>query len=317
MIGDYLNVLVLFMIVAIGYALTYKKIFSQEINHALTTLLLSITLPFMLVICITNDFTKKEFIQMLPEIVLPFLGIMVLTLLSWLTTLVFRIDKKKRGLFMNVCSMSSTIFFGIPITLAVFGGKGLPYGLIYYIAQTVIYWTVGMIILKTDINYYPDTEKQKLSLKTILTNILTPPFIAFLVGTALLLFEIKIPSFLEHFLSYLGNMTSPLAMLVVGSLLFFTDIKSLKLHKEVVLVVIFRFIIAPAVVLCLGYLLKTDAMMLKVTVIMCALPIPNTTVILVNKFKTDIQLATGALTYTTLIFLLYIPVLLWTINTFI
>lgn len=316
MISDYLNVLVLFMIVALGYGLTYKKIFSQDINHSLTTLLLVVTLPCMLVMSMVSEFTKPEFLKMLPDIGLPFLGIITLTLLSWLTTFVFKIDKKRRGLFMNLSSMSSAIFFGIPITQAVFGNKGLPCGLIYYVAQTIFYWTIGIIILKTDINHYPNAEKQKMNVKTILSGIFTAPFNAFLIGTALLLISIKIPSFFEHFLSYLGNMTSPLAMLIVGSLIFFTDLKNLKIQKAVVLILIFRFIIAPAVFLGLGYLLHTDPLMLKVSVIICALPIPNITVILVNKFKTDTELAASVLTYSTLVFLVYMPVLLWIMSNF-
>lgn len=54
--------------------------------------------------------------------------------------------------------------------------------------------------------------------------------------------------------------------------------------------------------------------MLKVTVIMCALPIPNGTVILVNKFKTDTAFAASVLAYSVLIFLVYMPLLLWLIH---
>lgn len=312
MLSDYINVLVLFMIIGLGYFLTYKKTFTQISNQALTTLLLSVTLPLMLIINIKKDFMRQEFIKMLPDIGLPFLCIVSLALLSWLVTYLFKIDNKMKGVFINVCSMSSTIFFGIPVTIAIFGVNGLPYGLVYYIAQTVIYWTFGLVILKNDIAYiYPENVKQKITLTSIMSNIFSAPFIGFLVGTTLLLLQINIPSFIDQFLSYLANMTTPLAMLIIGSLLYFTDFKNLKLKKEVIIVLIFRFIVAPSAVLLLGYLLNTGSMMLKVTIIMSALPIPNTTVILVSKFKTDTLFATTVLAYSTILFLFYMPCLLW------
>lgn len=313
LIADYLNVLVLFAIIGIGYFLGYKKIFSQVTNKMFTTLLLNVSLPLMLIISIREQFSKTEFLSMISDIGLPLLSIVVLSIFSFLAAYIFRVDKKRIGVFTNVCAMSSTIFFGIPITLAVFGTHGLPYGLIYYIAQTVLYWTVGVAILRSDVSAENGT-KEKFNLKVIITNILSMPFIGFMIGTCLLLLNIKIPGFLDQFGNYLGGMTAPIAMLLVGGLLYFVDFKKLKLSLDIVIVLVFRFIIAPATALMLGYCLNTGLMMLKVTVIMCALPIPNSTVILVSKFKTDTDFSAAVLTYSTLIFLVYMPVLLWIIH---
>lgn len=313
MLTDYLNVLVLFMIVAIGYYLGKKQVFTPTTNQSMIHLLLHITLPLLLIISIEKDFNKAEFLKMLPDAYLPFINILLLIALSTLVAHLFKVDKKRRGLFIGVSSMSSTIFFGIPITLAIFGIDGLPYGLIYYVAQTVIYWTIGMYILKRDIIYTYDIQ-QKFSLKDTLKSVFSIPLIAFIIGIIILMLEIRIPHFLETFGSYLGNMTSPLAMLVIGALIYFTGFKNLKINRDVIIVLLFRFILAPGLALLLGTLFHVDPTMIKVTVIMAALPIPNTTVILVDKFKTDTNFATTVLTYSTLVFLIYIPVLLWVIG---
>lgn len=313
MLADYLNVIVLFMIVAVGYILARKQILTKVTNQSFVTLLLHVTLPLLLIISIEKDFSKDEFLKMLPDAYLPFINILLLIVLSYLVARLLKVDEKRRGLFVGVCSMSSTIFFGIPITLAIFGVKGLPYGLIYYVAQTVIYWTIGMYILKKDI-IYTYNIKQKFSLKDTLKSVFSMPLIAFIIGVTILLLGIRLPSFLESFGNYLGGMTSPLAMLVIGSLIYFTGFKQLKVNRDVIIVLIFRFIIAPGLALLLGTLLHVDPMMVKVTVIMAALPIPNTTVLLVDKFKTDTNFATTVLTYSTIIFLIYIPFLLWISN---
>ncbi|OWF78793.1 hypothetical protein B4900_12410 [Yersinia rohdei] len=85
-------------------------------------------------------------------------------------------------------------------------------------------------------------------------------------------------------------MTSALAMLVVGTIIFLSGLKNIKITRALCFVVIFRFIVAPIVVLGLGWLFSIDSQMIKITMLICSLPIPNTTVILAEKYKVNVFL---------------------------
>ncbi|EMM9641527.1 AEC family transporter [Providencia rettgeri] len=309
MLNDYSNILILFLIVGIGFILGKIKWFNENSNSAMTKLLLNITLPITLILSITTDFSKKEFLTLIPAIILPFSTILLLMLISFIVAIIMKIPRGEHGLFIGLCSMSSTVFFGIPITMAVYGSHQLPYALMTYIAQTIIYWTLGIYLLKNDNN------TEKFNVIDTIKNIFTPPLIAFIIGVFLLLTHIKISSLLTSFFDYLNGMTSPLAMLIIGVIIYLTGLKTLKITIPIIVIIIFRFIVTPLVVLLLGHLLNMPIMMIKVTILVCSLPIPNTTVILANKYKADITLATQALTFSILTYLLYIPVILYFIHT--
>lgn len=308
MLNDYSNILVLFLIVGLGFFLGWSKWFNDNSNSAITKLLLNITLPITLILSITSDFSKKEFLNLAPNIILPFSTILILMLISFITAIIIKIPKNDHGLFIGLCSMSSTVFFGIPITLAVYGSHLLPYALMTYIAQTLIYWTLGIYLLNNDNN------TKKFNALSVIKNIFTPPLIAFIIGVFLLLNQITIPVFITSLFDYLSSMTAPIAMMIIGFIIYTTGFKTLRVTRPIVVIIIFRFIITPLVVFLIGNLLKTPPTMVKITILVCSLPIPNTTVILANKYKADVTLATQSLTFSILIYLIYIPFILYIIH---
>ncbi|MGG4608609.1 AEC family transporter [Providencia sp. Me31A] len=308
MLNDYSNILVLFLIVGLGFFLGQYKWFNENSNSAITKLLLNITLPITLILSITSDFSKKEFIMLAPNIILPFSTILILMLISFITAIIIKIPKNDRGLFIGLCSMSSTVFFGIPITLAVYGSHLLPYALMTYIAQTLIYWTLGIYLLNNDNN------SEKFNILNVIKNIFTPPLIAFIIGVFLLLNQIAIPSFITSLFDYLSSMTSPIAMIIIGFIIYTTGFKTLKINRPIIFIIIFRFIVTPLTVFLIGNLLNTPSEMIKITILVCSLPISNTTVILANKYKADVTLATQSLTFSILIYLIYIPFILYIIH---
>ena len=308
MLQDYLNILVLFLIVGTGLILARLKWLDVNSNKSMTKLLLNITLPLTLILSITSDFSKKEFIALLPNMTLPFFSILILMLLSFIVALVIKLPKTDRGLFIGLSSMSSTVFFGIPITLAVYGSHLLPYALMTYIAQTILYWTLGIYLLNNDNN------TKKFNLSDVIKNLITPPLVAFVIGIILLLNHIEIPTFIHSFASDLSGMTAPLAMLIIGTIIYITGFKNLKITSYIAIIVLFRFIVTPVVVLLLGLLLSMPITMIKITILVCALPIPNTTVILASKYKADVTLATQSLTFSIIAYLFFMPIILFLIH---
>lgn len=311
MLHDYLNVLVLFLVVGLGCVLTKVKWLSESSNSLFTKILLNVALPSTLILSINDDFTRSEFLTLVPDVILPVTVILTLMILALLTAKVIKIESKDIGLFIGLCSMSSTIFFGIPITLAVYGSHGLPYALMTYASQTVIYWTLGQYLLKKG-----TVEKNERSrpFRAVIKDIINMPLMAFFVGVSILLAGFPIPAVIISFLNTLSGMTSALAMLIVGAIIYLSGFNKITVTKALVFVVIFRFIIAPITVLLLGWLLEIDTEMIKITTLICSLPIPNTTVILAEKYKVNVLFATESLSVSIAVYLIFLPVILLAIH---
>jgi predicted permease len=311
MLHDYLNVIVLFLVVGLGCVLTKANWLNKSSNGLFTKLLINVALPSTLVLSINADFTRSEFLALVPNVILPVLVILTLMVLAFITAKVIRVESKDVGLFIGLCSMSSTIFFGIPITLAVYGSHGLPYALMTYASQTVIYWTLGLYLLEKGT---AEKVSGTSTFSTVIKEIVNMPLLAFFVGVAILLAGFPIPQVINEFLNTLSGMTSALAMLVVGSIIYLSGFKTITINRSLIFVVIFRFICAPAVVLLLGWLLAIDSEMIKITTLICSLPIPNTTVILAEKYKVNVRFATESLSFSIAVYLIFLPVILFAIH---
>lgn len=311
MLHDYLNVMVLFLVVGLGAALAKAGWLTQSTNSVFTRLLINVALPATLLLSITRDFTRDEFLTLLPDVILPGSVILTLMVLAYLVARLFGVAEQDRGLFIGLCSMSSTIFFGIPITLAVYGSHGLPYALITYASQTVIYWTLGLYLLQMSGS---DSAAGKGMVKTIVKEVLNMPLVTFFCGVFILLMGFRLPGVINEFLTTIGGMTSALAMLVVGTIIFISGLKSIEVSRNLCIVVLFRFIIAPLVVLLLGWVFSVNSQMVKITMLICSLPIPNTTVILAEKYKVNVAFATSSLTFSIGVYLIFLPVILFVIH---
>lgn len=307
MLQDYLNITVLFLVVLLGFILAKVKWLNESNNGVFTKILLNVALPSTLILSIGKDYTKKEFLALLPNIILPALVIIFLMTLSYIFSKILKIKNGATGLFIGVCSMSSTIMMGIPITVAVYGTHGLPYALMTYASQTLIYWTLGLYLLQKDSNQPID---QKSLTKRMIKQILNMPLLAFFFGIVILLSGFVMPKFISDFFSYLGSMTSGLAMLVIGSIIYITGFQGFKFSKEILVVIVFRFVFAPLAAYTIGTALSIPAEMIKITILMVSLPIPNTTVILAKKYNIDVLFATESLSFSIAVYLIFLPIIL-------
>lgn len=307
MLQDYLNITVLFLVVLLGFFLAKVKWLNESNNGVFTKILLNVALPSTLILSIGKDYTKKEFLALIPTIILPALVIISLMTLSYLCSRVFEIKKGTTGLFIGVCSMSSTIMMGIPITVAVYGTHGLPYALMTYASQTLIYWTLGLYLLQKDSKQ--PIDQQSLT-KRMIKQVVNMPLLAFFFGIVILLSGFVIPTFIADFFSYLGSMTSGLAMLVIGSIIYITGFNGFTFSKEIMVAMVFRFIIAPLAAYTIGTALSIPTEMIKITILMVSLPIPNTTVILAKKYNIDVLFATESLSFSIAVYLIFLPVIL-------
>lgn len=242
MLQDYLNILVLFLVVGLGFGLARAKWLDESSNAVFTKILLNVALPSTLILSIGKDYTKAEFLALLPNIVLPALVIFSLMALAFVFAKIMRIESGRVGLFIGVCAMSSTIMMGIPITLAVYGSHGLPFALMTYASQTLIYWTLGLYLLQKDSKQQVDSNSL---LKKMVKEIFNMPLLSFFVGVVLLLSGLAIPDFVADFFSYLSGMTSGLAMLVIGAIIYITGFSGFRFSKEILVVIVFRFVFAP------------------------------------------------------------------------
>lgn len=307
----YLNIFAIFALMFVGYFLSYKKWFTNHTADTFSKLVLNISLPFGMFITITEKFSKSEFIHLIGSITVPALSMIIVYWISKFVGKIVGLKKGQIGTFSTMFTCSNTIFIGLPINIAIFGEKSIPYALIYYIANTTFFWTWGVYKIATDSQAIDGNDsKIHYDFTSGLKKILNPAMLGFIFGILWLLSGIKVPLFVNNFSTYLGNLTTPLSMFIIGITVYFLGIKTLKLNKAIVAVLLGRFIISPLVILILTRIFPIPSIMAQVFFIQSSMPIQNSVPILARMYQADIELATSTLGYTVLSYLAIVPILL-------
>ncbi|MBO0453531.1 AEC family transporter [Candidatus Enterococcus murrayae] len=309
MISAYINILFIFVLMFIGYFLTYKQWFSNQIGDAFSKLVLQIALPCNMFLTITKNFSRSEFLQLVGGTVIPLLSMLLTFAISFAYRRIFQITPARKGIFTTMFTCSNTIFIGLPINLAIFGEQAVPYVLLYYIVNTTLFWTLGIYFIASD---NPQIEQAKVSfhLVPILKKIFSPALMGFLIGLCAVLLNINVSDSIATFFSYLANLTTPLSMFVIGIIVYNVGIKNLPLNKDIIGVIIGRYIISPLIVWLLGQWISVPPLMLSVFIIQAAMPVQNSVPILARSYDADQQFAASSLGYSVLLYLAYIPLLL-------
>lgn len=195
------GVLIILIMIAVGYILTKRNWFDDKSARLLTRLVTQISLPAYMVVTITQKFKAHELLAIIPDLRFPVISMMLLMVVAMILVQVFQIKRSHRGLFTSMFFNSNTVFVGLPINQALFGDKAIPYILIYYMANTTIFWTLGVYLIQKD-----GAVPVIFDWKATLGKIFSPPLMGFIVGVILVLCDIQMPTFINQDLSYLGGL---------------------------------------------------------------------------------------------------------------
>lgn len=292
------------IIVAIGYILTAKGWFNDETSKIIPRLVNYVALPTFMLWNLTSTFDAEKLIGAVYGLTVPFTSMLLCCILAFVFSKALKISPNRCGVFRTVFFCSNSVFIGIPVNLALFGDSSTPYVLLYFLVNTFFFWTVG--------NYFISKDGKMSDVKLLSTdnikNIFSPPFLGFLFATAIILTGIHLPDFILNTAKYLGNLTTPLSLLFIGIVIFGVKIKDIHLNKDVIAVLMGRFIISPILVLFVVSFIPIPLLMKKVFVIQAALPAMTQITIIAKVYEADAEYAAMLTAITTLVSAIAIPI---------
>jgi hypothetical protein len=298
------GVLTLIFMGLVGYVLAYKKWFTPETTAIIPKLVNYVSLPLFLLYSLVHAFHRDELIHLVYGALVPLISMIICFGLSLFLGRLLHINKKHIGIFHAAFTTSNSIFIGLPVTLALFGEKAIPYTLLYFFANTTFFWTIGNYALSGD----SGQAKVKLFSRSTLKRIFSGPIIGFLTAVILILLNIQLPDFILNAVQYLGNMTTPLALILIGITLYGMNLKKIRLNRDLLWVLLGRFVISPLSIMAVAYFIPIPVLMYKVFVIMASLPAMIQIVVLSSFYKTDTEYATVVVSASTLLSIVTIPI---------
>lgn len=295
---------IIFMI-AIGFILAKKGWFTANSSMMLTKLVMKVALPLYMVYNLEKDFTHSSLMAIIPDLLLPFASIMLSYVAGRLAVKVLHIRKDRQGVFITCFFVSNTIFIGLPVNLALFGDAGLPAVMLYYMANTTTFWTLGVYHIVND--SAAERGGMPLFSRQSLKKVLSPPLLGFLAGLALLLMDIHLPGFVMESFRYVGNLTTPLSLIVIGIEMSAIPLSEIHWDRDILGALAGRFIVCPACVLALLPFIPVADMSMKVFTMQASMPAMTQMTIVAKAAGADVKYSTAISFLSVILGILVIP----------
>lgn len=297
------SVLSIIIMLSVGYFFSYIKWFNEETSKLFSKIVINLAVPAYMVSTLMVTYDKEKLIDLSKWLFIPFASIIICYLLGVVIAKALKLPSNRRGIFASTFSISNTIFVGLPVNVALFGDSSIPFVFIYFIANISLFWTIGVFGITRD----GGKEKGSAFSRENFKKIFSPPLCGFIISVIFIFMQVNLPKFLMDSLKYMGGMTTPLAMLYIGIVIYNMNFKEIKWDKSMSFLLVGRCVISPLLVFFMCYLMGIPILMEKVFVIQAAMPALTITSVIAEASGADYEYAAVVTTMTTIATLLFIP----------
>lgn len=287
---------VLLVYLCIGFYCAKKDIIDGHTKQKLTDLILQITLPCM----IFESFDRPLTPELLKQTFAVLMVALMIAILSYLCGKVLYncYPWEKKSVLQYATLVNNCGFLGLPMVSAVYGSEGLLFASIFIIPNRIFMWTAGIsIFTKADL---------KSNLKNILLN---PCIITVILGLGRRILNIPVHEVTDTAISAIGQVTTPLSMFVIGTMVVGVSIPSL-FEKSIFYLSFVRLIALPMAALVILNIIHMSPLLTGVSLILTGMPAGSTSVLLAVKYGVNADYASRCVVMTTILSLITIPILM-------
>ncbi len=287
----------IFILVVLGALLKRMSFASDEFFSTCDKLVFRLCLPCLLFLDIATA-NLEEYLD-IGLIIFCAASTVTLVVLLCLTVPVFVKANDKRGAFIQGVYRSNSAILGFALAESMFGSSGVTTIAMVLPFTVVLYNAFAVVILSI---FAPsDTKLSARELlfriaKTVVTN---PNIIAIALALVWKLVPFELPDIMNTSLSYLADMSMPLALISLGAEFGFESLKAGRLGLALGASVA-KTVFVPAVVVILGILFGFSGVKLGVIFIIFGGPCAVSSYIMAKEMKSDHELAGQILLISTL-----------------
>lgn len=291
----------LMLAVGAGFFLSRKGIFTTEVNQKLSYFILNICLPLLIIVSLngTDDMDKGKFALY----ILTGIGFyLVLPFLAKLINAATRVDKEDRPVYEAFYLFSNNTFLGYPVAASLYGSGCIFHLVVFNLGFDLFYYTYGVKLFERK-----DGERKKLSLKEMMN----PGLAASILAIILFFCGAELPQSLADACSFLGDLASPLSMVVIGATIGGYPLKELfRGEKRLYFASFVRLLLLPAATYGVMGLLGYSGILRGIAVISMGMPVAAMVSMGCIEHEYNEKLGTSGVIVTTALSLLTIPILL-------
>lgn len=290
------QVLILYLMIAIGFLADKTGLYREKAARMTNDLLFYIVTPAVITQAfLSMELTRENVIGLLVAALCGFVlhGVAIL--------LAFPFFRRKDGKNV-ICKFASVYgnvgYMALPMAQALLGAPGVFYCSACLIPFNVVCFTHGVALM---------SGGREFNLKKLLFN---PGTISVAIGLPLYLLEIELPNALASPVGMIAGLNTPMAMIMFGTYLANTDLKTMFLEKKIYLAAFLKLLALPALLLLIFRLCGITGTLLTSCMISASAPTANNTVMFAAKYGRDTGFASKTVAVITLLSVLTMPAMI-------
>ena len=295
----YTSLVTILILIAVGFFLGKIKLVNEAANKVFANLLLSVAMPCALFSAFPHQFNSESWHLFLLAVGG---GLAELVAAVIAAKLLFARHRIGRFYFQHQFAFifNNASFLGYPLTLAVFGAESM---IIYsglMLVFNVLLFSYGIWLFEHQLNFR--------LLRQIVFN---PNIIAVILGLIFFLTSTSLPDFANQAISYLGSLTTPLSLIVIGFMLSHVSnwAKIFRRHQLFITCTL-QLLFMPAMTYLVLALLHMPPMVRQMFTMIQALPTATSLALFTEKYGGDKTVASELVLISTIMSVITLPLVM-------
>ena len=297
----FVQMVVLFAAVAVGYACKKAKVMDADMDKKLSSLVLSATLPCLILSSVLAVDELPDPVTIAEIMGLSVLSFVILIAVSFTVTFVLRIPFGMRGVYRFMLIFGNTGFIGYPVLTAIFGPQTVIYAVVYNIPFNLLVFTLGVWLIASD-------NEHGVKVRMNFRDLINPCNVATIVSCALAFLGVHSVPVLGDALSTIGNFTTPATLLIVGSSLANLPASKLVGTPRLWTASLVRMVATPFIIF---FVMShfVSGQLLSILVLLSAMPVATNGTMLCYQYHGDAKTMAQGTFITTALALFTVPLL--------
>ena len=293
------QMLALFLLLLTGIVAYKTHVTNDEAVRHLTELVLNVSLPAQILVSFLSNRGKVSNVTLLEATGVSLFCYVVYFLVGIVFVAVTRTPKKQRRTYIFMLLFGNVGFMGYPVIQAVFGIDAMIYAVVFNVVFNFIVYSVGIMLIGEE-------KTGKFDPKLLINT----PMITALIALTLFFTPIPLPEYLNDALNYLGNLTTPLAMIILGGTIAKMKARDLFDDWRIYVFTVFRLMIMPLAVFAAMDLIHEQHYFIRGTaIVLAATPVATNATMLAIQYDGDVDLVSKGIFASTVLSVVSIPIM--------
>ena len=293
------KMVILFFCMAAGFVAAKAKVMDVQSNKKLSSLVVNVSNPMqILASALTGEhvLSNRQTLGLTGIILAIYASLIVL---SFAVPKLLRVPKEQKGVYRFMFIFANTGFLGYPIVESLLGYQATFYVTLYVLFFQILCWSYGVSLIRGEPRFHFHWRVLR-----------QPCVVAALAAFAVYLSGWQPPVLLHRAVKYVGDITSPVVMLIVGCSLAQMRPGQIFGNWRVYALSFLKMAAVPLLAfVILRQVLSSEFVLCVLTVLLC-MPIATNTTILSYQYGADETVASSGVFVSTLLSLLTIPLLM-------